>query len=180
MLRSIIPESAQPVSEWRFHSLEPVQQRILLCAISQLGDPGMRHEIARQQVDSLAPGLVKALLQYQLDPPHDLRLILMPVAILRARIITFGQEGRAFDLTRFITHVLADARVFGDVGDADGWEMSELFWDVWEGWFPVARKFCASLKGHRRRMGHKGSTPLEIIMGEEQPGARMKGRVGRP
>ena len=180
MLKSIIPESNLPVTEWRLHSLEPVQQRILLSALSQLGNPNLRNEIARQQIDTLPPGFVKVLLQYQLDPTHDLRLMLMPIAILRARVIQFGKQGLDCDLTKFITHVLADARVFGDVGDADSWELSQPFWDVWEGWFPVARRFCSSLQAHRRRYGHPGSTPLEIIMGTEQAGARMAGRVGKP
>lgn len=181
MLRTIVAESHLPPDEWTVKSLEPLHQQVILSALSQLGDPALHNELVRHQVSSLPPGFVKVLLEYQLDPTHEIRLLLMPIAILRARIIQFiTVEKLEFDLTTFITHVLADARVFGDVADANAWEMSETFWDVWEGWFPLARGFCGSLKAHRRRHGNLGSTPMEIVMGEEQPNARMTCLVGRP
>lgn len=98
----------------------------------------------------------------------------MPIAILQARILTFLEDGLPFNITAFISHVLADAKVFGDTADSDAWEMSSTFWDVWAGWFKAGRSYCVSLASWRRRYGHKGATMLEILLGKEGRGSRMK------
>lgn len=122
----------------------------------------------------------KRLLQYQSDPNADTRLVLFPIAIMRAKAVQAIMDGRDMDVTAFINETLADARIFGATLDPDAWEMSVGYWDVWEGWIPRGKAYCHSLSKWRRRDGHTGSSVLEMILGLEGEHARRSDPVGKP
>jgi len=190
--------------------LNPEQQHTLLTALANLYPPATQHFYLARQIKSLPPPYAKALLTYQTRPDPDPRLLMFPIAILRATIVAhLDQHHHPFDipsgppfdltfdlpfeppfdlpsnppfnLTAFINATLSHARVFGNPLDPEGWEMPDQFWEEWGDWFPPGQKYCASLKEWRRRDGHGGSTVWEMIMGMEgEKGRRREDPVGWP
>lgn len=181
LLRALLANQTNiPISHCVLPPLTPSQQMILLNAIYNLTTPALRDEINLVQARNLPNMLMKRILDYANLPDADLRVVLMPIAILRARVIGFLEEKLPFDITAFISHVLADGRIFGDTADPDAWEMSGLFWDVWGGWFKAGRAYCTSMSGWRRREGHTGANVIEILLGLEGSHSRMEGMIGKP
>jgi hypothetical protein len=181
LLRSLLADQTHiPISHCILPPLTPSQQHIILTAIYNLTTPWLRDVVNEAQFRLLPGEMTKAMLQYSHSSQADLRVVLMPIAILRGRIVGFLKEGLPFDVTAFISHVLADGRVFGDTADPDSWEMSSTFWDVWGGWFKAGRAFCSSMSRWRRRFGHQGANVIEILLGLEGEHSRMKVLVERP
>lgn len=161
-------------------ALTPQHQQILLVALSNLSPPHVAEHFRSRQLRTLPATDAKIILEYQSSPFADPRLVLFPIAILRARVIAYLKKGMPIDVSDFISHTLRLARVFGDPLDPDAWEMPDPFWDTWEQWFPGGREYCGSLKSWRRREGHVGSTVEEMILGIEGENGRMKEEVGKP
>ena len=176
ILPSPLPFPLPPLSK----NLSPSQQQIILIAISHLSPPSISHHFRAQQIRLLPAADAKLILEYQSSPKSDPRLVLLPIAILRAHIIAALLRNPGFDLHSFISDTLSRARIFGVPLDPDAWEMSDSFWDEWEGWVPRGREYCRSLAEWRRRDGHVGSTVVELILGLERPVARRGDAVGRP
>lgn len=166
--------------------LNSQQQIIILTALSNLSPPYICETFRARQLSSLCAIDAKLLLEYQSSFQSDLRLILFPIAILRARVIQAVQAyPAAFDVTAFISSTLASARIYGDPLDTDAWELPDRYWDEWEQWFPRGRAYCHSLSDWRRRDGHVGSTVVEMICGlEGDQGEKERRRrvdpVGKP
>ena len=158
----------------------PAHQQILLIAISNLSPSMISQHFTSLQLKQLPPAESKILLEYQSSPDADLRLVLLPIAILRARIVQAQHKGLQFDITRFITSTLSQAKIFGIPLDPDAWEMPENYWDEWEHWFPRGREYCDSFSKWRRRDGHVGCTVVEMILGLEPPNSRRNDAIGRP
>lgn len=181
LLRILLADQVDvPISHCILPPLNPGQQNILLNAIYNLTIPTFRDQVNLAQSRNLPTAMIKAITDYPRRPEADLRIILLPIAILRARVVGFLEEGLPFDITAFISHVLADGRIFGDTADPDAWEMSETFWDVWGGWFKAGRGYCGSMKGQRRRYGHHGANIIEILLGLEGKHSRMHELIGKP
>lgn len=70
--------------------------------------------------------------------------------------------------------------IYGNAWSHYSWELSESFWTRWQPVLPAGRKFCNHLRTWRRKDGHLGVTPFQIIMGTELVGARSKHGVDRP
>nr|XP_019046783.1 hypothetical protein I302_03386 [Kwoniella bestiolae CBS 10118]OCF25713.1 hypothetical protein I302_03386 [Kwoniella bestiolae CBS 10118] len=158
------------------------QQQIVLTALSSLSPPEVAEEFRSRQLKGLSNEDAKLLLEYQSSSQADLRLVLFPIAILRAATIRVHKVNPGtFNLPRFISSTLREARIFGNPLDPDAWEMPDSFWDQWGHWFPPGRAYCASLSAWRRRDGHTGSTVIEMILGLK--GEKDKRRidwVGKP
>lgn len=182
LLRSLLADQAgTPISLCTLPALTKSHQTIILNALQHLSPKEFQNKIQIEQIKAIPETLLRQIMLYQLNPHADLRLILIPIVILKARIIQYQSEGLPFDLTAFVTHVIADARIFGDPSDPDAWEFSDTFWDVWSGWFRTGKAVCHSLAHWRRRYGNKGSSLIEIIMGLEEENARMKNElIGKP
>lgn len=180
LLLSILP-SPLPYPLPRLPPLEPAQQKLLLLALTALvpvGDQAMFHQ---RQLKFIPAGDAKRLLQYQSDPSTaDARLILFPIAIMRAKIVKALQQDKHPDITRFINDTISSARIYGATLDPDAWEMPGEYWEEWEEWIPRGRAYCHSLSKWRRRDGHMGSSFLEMILGTEKEHARRTDPVGRP
>lgn len=161
--------------------LEPAHQKLLLLALTALvpqADQSMFHQ---RQLKFIPAEDAKRLLQYQSEPTTaDARLILFPIAIMRAKIVQALQTGREPDITRFINDTLCHARIFGATLDPDAWEMPTEYWDVWESWIPRGKAYCHSLSKWRRRDGHRGASVLEMILGMEKDHSRRTDPVGKP
>lgn len=164
----------------RFPPLSPPHQHLILIALSHFSPPTISDHFQSQQLKSLPPNESKILLEYQSSPIADPRLVLFPIAILRAHIVSFFRKGLPFDITSFINSTFLHARIFGVPLDPDAWELPGEYWDEWGGWFPQGREYCHSLGRWRRRDGHVGSTLLEMILGFEKRGSRREDAVGRP
>jgi hypothetical protein len=162
----------------RLPDLAPQHRQILLVALTRLSPPGVAEQFRTRQLRGLPSSDAKAILEYQSSSADPL-LVLFPVAILRARVISHLKRRLPRNLTHFITQTLRMVRVFGDPLDPDAWEMPDEYWDVWSCWFPRGREYCCSLRSWRRRHGHRGSQIVEMLMGAEGEGARMK-EVGKP
>ena len=180
LLLSILPNPLTFPLPPLLSNLSPSQQQIILDAISHLSSPSISHHFGAQQLRLLPAADAKIILEYQSSANADPRLVLLPIAILRAHIIAIQSKHPEFDLHSFISDTLSSARIFGVPLDPDAWEMSDAFWDAWEGWVPGGREYCRSLAEWRRRDGHIGSTVVEIILGLERPAARRGDAVGRP
>lgn len=181
LLRAILADQAHvPISQCLLPPLTPSQQTIILNAIYNLTTPAFRDKVIEEQIQMMPAALTKVLLGYSHSSTADLRIVLMPIAILRARVVGFLKDRLPFDVTAFVSHVLADGRIFGDTADPAAWEMSDMFWDVWGGWFKAGRKQCSSLSAWRRRHGHTGSNVIEILLGQESEGSRMSCLIGQP
>ena len=132
----------------------------------------------RRQLTYLPPAEVDRLMSYQSDPDADSRLVLFPIAILRARAVSLLSEG--LDVTRFINDILQHVHIFGPTLDTDAWELPAPFWDKYDQLVPGGRQYCGSLETWRRRDGHTGSSILELILGLESPLSRRDDPVGKP
>jgi hypothetical protein len=154
---------------------------LLLLALTVLvptADQAMFHQ---RQLKFIPAHDAKRLLQYQSDPAKaDARLVLFPIAIMRAKIVQAVMEGRNPDVSRFVNDTLSQARIFGATLDPDAWEMPAEYWDRWETWIPRGKAYCHSLSKWRRRDGHRGSSVMEMILGLETKHARRTDPVGKP
>ena len=160
--------------------LTPAQQQVILVALCHLTPPHIAETLRARQLRSLPDSLAKLLLEYQSSDSSDLRLVLFPVTIIRVTIVGFLKQGLPFDFTRFVQDTLSTSRLFGVPLDPDAWEMSEEFWEQWEGWIKGGRQYCGSLNAWRRRDGHSGSTVVEMILGMEGDMSRRSDAVGKP
>ncbi|WVQ98361.1 hypothetical protein IAU59_005484 [Kwoniella sp. CBS 9459] len=185
-LLSLLPQAIDPVSPPSLPPLAESQQQIILTALSNLSPPHVAEQFRASQLRDLIPDDAKLLLEYQSSLHSDVRLVLFPIAILRAAVIRVSRSDPTFDLTTFISSTLREAIVFGDPLDPDAWEMPETFWDRWENYFPLGREYCSSIASWRRRDGHAGSSVVEMILGTESGHTvvrgekRRKDRVGKP
>ncbi|WWC59801.1 uncharacterized protein I303_102363 [Kwoniella dejecticola CBS 10117] len=182
LLRSVLPQPITLHDPPILPDLFKEQQQIILTALSNLYPPEVSDKFRFAQMKGLAPEDAKCLLEYQSSLSVDSRLVLFPIAILRAaviRIIKSKKEG--FYLTAFNNSALKEARVFGNPLDPDAWEMPDTFWDQWGGWFPLGREYCASISAWRRRDGHVGSGVVEMILGLKGESVRRREDwVGKP
>ncbi|WWC86585.1 uncharacterized protein L201_001462 [Kwoniella dendrophila CBS 6074] len=188
LLLSILPQPISLDYPPVLPELFKEQQQILLTALSNLLSPEINEKFRAAQLEGLSAEDAKLLLQYQSSIQSDLRLVLFPVAILRAAVIRHIKsdkegrvEGERFNLNAFITSTLREARIFGNPLDPDAWEMPDQYWDKWERWFPLGREYCHSLSGWRTRDGHQGSGVIEMLLGLK--GERRRRRqdwIGKP
>lgn len=153
---------------------------MILLALTALVPPGDQLLFYQRQLRFIPAEDAKRILQYQSDPHSDPRLILFPIAIMRAKAAQALMTGRPLDVTRFIDVILSHARIFGATLDPDAWELGDAYWDSWQGLVPRGRAYCRSLHAWRRRDGHVGSTVAEMILGVEPPNGRRKDPVGKP
>lgn len=160
--------------------LDPSLQRLLLVALTNLVPPQHQAMFHQRQLKYLPAQDAKVLLEYQAQPETDARLILLPVAILRAKIVKRLSDGLDFDISSFVNDTLSKARLFGSTLDPDAWEMPDDFWDDWEDYFAKGRSYCASLSKWRRKDGHSGSTVMEMILGVEGEMSRREEPLGKP
>ena len=181
VLHAILP-APLPIPLPQLPTLDAWQQRLLLLALTALvpeKDQAMYHQ---RQLKFLPAEDAKRLLQYQADPTADPRLVLFPIAILRAKFVQALQDGELGedDITHFVNDTLSSARIYGATLDPDAWELPPRYWDKWEKWVPRGRAYCHSLCGWRRRDGHGGSGVAEMVLGLEAGGSRRRDPVGKP
>jgi hypothetical protein len=160
--------------------LEPAHQKLLLLALTALVPQAEQSMFHQRQLKFIPAEDAKRLLQYQADPASDARLVLFPIAIMRAKAVQCLMAGRDMDVTAFVNDTLANARIFGATLDPDAWEMGNDYWDVWNSWIPRGREYCHSLSKWRRRDGHTGATVVEMILGMEGAHSRRTDPVGKP
>ncbi|WVF69477.1 hypothetical protein IAT40_004254 [Kwoniella sp. CBS 6097] len=187
LLLSLLSQPIDPYNPPDLPLLMGSQQQIILTALCNLSPPHVAEEFRAGQLRDLSPDDAKVLLEYQSSFNSDVRLVLFPIAILRAAVIRVSRSDPSFDLTAFVSSTLSEAVVYGDPLDPDAWEMPETFWDKWERYFPLGREYCASIADWRRRDGHTGSSVVEMIIGTENASLAMGGvekrrkdRVGKP
>ncbi|OCF71021.1 hypothetical protein I204_08257 [Kwoniella mangroviensis CBS 8886] len=182
LLLSILPQPVSLDNPPLLPDLSKEQQQIILTALSNLSPPEVADQFRSTQLKDLSAEDAKLLLEYQSSLHSDLRLVLFPIAILRAATIRiYKANPSTSNLTHFISTTLREARIFGNPLDPDAWEMPDTFWDQWGGWFPPGRAYCASLSAWRRRDGHTGSTVVEMILGlKGEKLKRREGWVGKP
>ncbi|OCF38264.1 hypothetical protein I317_07978 [Kwoniella heveanensis CBS 569] len=186
LLHSLLPQPIDPYNPPDLPWLSVSQQQIILTALSNLSPSHVAEDFRGWQLRGLSPDDAKVLLEYQSSLHSDVRVVLFPIAVLRAAVIRVVQSNPTFDLTTFISSTLTEARVYGDPLDPDAWEMPGTYWDKWEVYFPPGRAYCHSIAEWRRRDGHTGSSVVEMILGTENAylevgiEKRRKDRVGKP
>ena len=179
LLLALLP-SPLPLPLPPLPALEPTHQRLVLLALTNLVPKHTQQLFHKRQLRFLPAEDAKVLLQYQSDPSADPRLILFPIAILRAKIVRSQWENKTFDVTTFINDTLSSAKIYGQALDPDAWEMPDGYWDTWAKWFTRGREYCHSLCEWRRRDGHGGSSVMGMLLGLEKENGRRVDPVGKP
>jgi type IV secretory pathway TrbD component len=77
----------------------------------------------RRQLRFIPAEDAKRLLQYQADPASDARLVVVPIAIMRARAVQALMAGRDMDIMALVNHMLASAHIFVATLNPNAWEM---------------------------------------------------------
>ncbi|KAK6903385.1 hypothetical protein I203_106888 [Kwoniella mangroviensis CBS 8507] len=123
LLLSILPQPVSLDNPPLLPDLSKEQQQIILTALSNLSPPEVADQFRSTQLKDLSAEDAKLLLEYQSSLHSDLRLVLFPIAILRAATIRiYKANPSTSNLTHFISTTLREARIFGNPLDPDAWK----------------------------------------------------------
>lgn len=129
-------------------------------------DRNLRDRHLKQRSSMLSPADQETWEAWTRTPDKDKRIELLQDPILQTYFIGSERSSTAIEaeLIPFLCDQLHEARLFGPAWSIECWEMTTSFEDRWTGFWPK-NLATASLADWRRKDGHTGASPLEVIMG---------------